>query len=73
MYLYKYFPKISNSTLTISFTFNFLRFVSFKVCGMIFRLKNVLEILEIVRDTPLIEIDAFSTKYFLSFLFFISS
>ena len=42
--------------------FRFCKFVSFNVCGIIFISKEFLITLEIVNETPLIEIDAFSIK-----------
>ena len=64
-----YFPKISNSTFTISLFFKFFKLVSFKVWGITLISKNPLTTLEIVNETPLIEIEAFSIKYLFNFLF----
>jgi hypothetical protein len=50
--------------LTKLFRFNFFKLVSFNVCGITLTSKKFLETLEIVSETPLIEIDAFSIKYF---------
>ena len=44
----------------------FLRLVNFKVCGIIFKYRLFFDIFEIVKETPLIEIEAFSTKYFVN-------
>jgi hypothetical protein len=68
-----YLPNISNSTLTVSFNLKFFRLVSLSVCGIIFKIIFLLEILEIVKETPLIEIEAFSSKCFINFLFLNSS
>ena len=65
-----YLLKISNSTFTKSLILRFLRLVNCKVWGIIFISKNPFVTLEIVRETPLIEIDAFSTKNFDNFLSF---
>ena len=64
-----YLLKISNSTLTKFPLFNFCKFVSFKVCGITFISKKFLVTLEIVNDTPLMDIDAFSIKNLVRFLF----
>ena len=68
-YLYIYLLKISNSTFTVSFFLRFIRLVNFKVCGITFTSKELRKVLEIVRDTPLIATDAFSTKNLLYLLF----
>ena len=49
--------------LTKLFRFNCFKLVSFNVCGIILTSKKFLVTLEIVSETPLIEIDAFSIKY----------
>ena len=55
--------------LTTVFFLIFDKFVNFKVCGISQISKPFLVILEIVKETPLIKIDAFSIKIFLYFLF----
>ena len=53
---------------TRSLTFKFIKFVKFKVCGIIFTSKKFFVFFETVSETPFICIDAFSTikfKYFL--------
>ena len=72
-YLYIYLPNISNSTFTSSLTFKSFKFVSFNVWGIMFKLKFDFETFEIVKETPFIEIEAFSCKNFDNFLFFNSS
>ena len=62
-----YFPKISNSTLTTSFSFKYFKFVNFSVWGITTVWNPSLKILEIVNETPLIAIDPFWIKYFLYF------
>ena len=60
---------MSNSIFTKSPFFNLIRLVSFKVWGITVTWKPPLVNLDIVKDTPLIEIEPFSTIYFLkSFL-----
>ena len=44
------------------------KFVSLKVCGITQIWKPFLVTLEIVNETPLTQIEAFSIKFFLSFL-----
>ena len=68
-----YLPNISNSTFTVSFNLKFFKLVSLSVCGIIFKIIFLLKILEIVKETPLIEIEAFSSKCFINFLFLNSS
>ena len=58
-----YLLNISNSTFTRSFDLRYFKFVSFKVCGIIFKVKWVLKTFEMVNDTPLIAIEPFSSKY----------
>ena len=66
-------PKISNSTFTISFTLRFFKLVSFNVWGIIFKTKLLLKIFEIVKETPLIEIEAFSSRCLSNLISLISS
>ena len=61
---------MSNSTFTISLTFILLKLVSFSVCGIIFISKYELVTLDIVKETPLIEIEAFSIKDFCNLILF---
>ena len=58
--------------LTKLFRFNIFKLVSFNVCGITLTSKKILETLEIVSETPLMEIDAFSIKYFPNSLSLIS-
>ena len=51
--------------LTKSFFLALGKFVNFKVWGIIHVWKPFLVFFEIVKDIPLIVIDAFSTKFFL--------
>ena len=48
--------------LTRFLLFKYRKFVSFKVCGITFISKDFSVTLEIVNETPLMEIDAFSIK-----------
>ena len=57
-----YLANISNSTLTKSFTLRFFRFVNSSECGIIFKLKFLPLTLDIVKETPFIDIDAFLLK-----------
>ena len=66
------FPKISNSTLTGRLFLNSLNLLVLKYEELYLK-KLFLETLEIVNDTPLIDIEAFSTRYFKIFLFLISN
>ncbi len=58
---------MSNSTFTLSFFFNLIKLVSFKVCGIIVISKLFILNLDMVNETPLIEIEPFSTTSFLNF------
>ena len=53
---------ISNSTFTKRLTFKFFKLVSFSVCGITVISKKGELTFEIVRDTPFIDIEAFSIK-----------
>ena len=66
MKLFIYFPKTSNSILTVSFAFKSTKFVNFKVCGTIEIRKLPLIIFATVKETPLIVIEPFSIQYFLN-------
>ena len=66
--LFRYFPTISNSIFTLSPFFNFIKLVSFKVCGMIVIPKLFEDNLETVNETPFIDIEPFSITNFLNFL-----
>ena len=54
--------------LTKSFAFKYFKFVNFKVWGIIFISKYFFFFFEIVKETPLICIEAFSTIYLLNSL-----
>ena len=58
---------MSNSILTISFFLNSIKFVSCNVLGITVISNAFGKIFEIVKDTPLIEIEPYSTIYFLYF------
>ena len=62
VYLYIYLPNISNSTFTKSFFFRFFKLVKDKVWGIILISKYFFETFDNVNDTPLIEIEAFSSR-----------
>ena len=64
MNFFVYLDKISISTLTKSFLLILDRLVNFNVCGITQISKLSFLILDIVNDTPLIKIDAFSTSSF---------
>ena len=64
---------MSISIFTKSFFFSSLRLVKRNVWGINQILKPFFVTLEIVNETPLIRIEAFSIKYFLNFLFILNS
>ena len=64
-----YLDRMSISTFTKSFLIILERLVSFKVCGITLISKYRSPTLERVNETPLIAIEAFSTKYLINFLF----
>ena len=62
-YFFTYFDKISISIFTKLFIFNLDKLVSLYVCGIIHTSNPIFVILEIVSETPLIKIEAFSIKF----------
>ena len=70
--MFKYFPIISNSILTMSPLFRFDKLVSFNVCGITLISKAFLNNLEIVNEIPLIPMDPFLIRYFVSDLFMLN-
>ena len=63
-----YLLKISSSTFTRSLLFKFFKFVSLRVWGITLISKLSFLTFEIVKETPFIEIDAFSIKNLFNFL-----
>ena len=59
-----YLESMSNSILTISFTFKFFKFVIFKVCGITTIKKVFKKTFAIVNETPFTEIDPLYIKNF---------
>ena len=53
---------MSNSILTTLFFFKFFKLVNFNVCGIMLISNDLFLTPEIVNETPLIEIEAFSRQ-----------